>query len=166
MRASDILAAPSSSFTRPADTNAYAAGDLAANVTSTSVTPLSWTTHPQRPGCYIAGIRLHKSTNSVTNAAFRVHLFSALPTFTSSGDNGVFATVVATAAANWIGSFDGTMVARTADGASVVLVPTEGAIIPQALAAGSTIYGLVEVLAAYTPGNAEVFTAELLMEGN
>jgi hypothetical protein len=160
----------SANFTRPSDTNAYAAGDLVANNTSAgSVVAMSWVVSPAYPRAsgyspvYISGVRLHASKATVTAASFRVHLYSASPTFTSSGDNGVFGTVVATGNANWLASFDVTMVALHADGASGIAVPTEGVVVPQ-VPSGGTVYGLIEALAAYTPSSAEVFTAELLLE--
>lgn len=161
----------STNFTRPNNATAYAAGDLVANNTAAaSVAAMSWAAGlPEAGGqpyasFYVAGVRLHKSAATLTNAQFRVHLYSATPTFTSSGDNGVYGTVVATGNANWLGSFDGTMVALHADGASVICVPTDGVIIP--MRPGATAYGLIEVLAAYAPAAQEVFTAELVLEQN
>ena len=172
MQVSTKVFIPSANFTRPADTNAYATGDLIANNTAAgSVVPLSWIAprdEAWRGGYgtfYIPAVRLHRSKSDVTNAQFRVHLFSALPTFTSSGDNGVFATVVATGNANWLSSFDVTMVALHADGAAGIAVSTEGAITP-VLPASGTVFGLIEARAAYTPSSGEVFTAELLVEQN
>lgn len=153
----------SATFTRPGDTTPYNAGDLVANNTAAgSVVPLSWAI-VRRPQ-FVSRVRLLKSTASVTNAAFRVHLFAAAPTFVSAGDNGAFATVVATGAANWIASLDGTMAAACADGAIVNCIPTGN--IPRRDYIGdvSTLYGLVEALGAYTPGNAEIFTATLVTE--
>lgn len=161
---------PSANFTRPSDTTQYAVGDLVANNTSAgSVVAMSWFVAPAYPRqtgyspFYISGIRLHASKASVTSASFRVHLYSSSPTFTSSGDNGVFGTVVATGNANWLASFDVTMVALHADGASGIAVPTEGVTAPQVMS-GSTVFGLIEALNTYTPSSAEVFTAELLLE--
>lgn len=165
---SATVAAPSANFTRPSNTTAYAVGDLVANNTAAaSVVAMSWTAARFAAGSfYVAGIRLHKSQASVTNAQFRIHLYAATPTFVTAGDNGVFGTVVATGNANWISSYDVTIVALHADGASGIAVPTEGLVSPALLASGQTVYGLIEALAAYTPSSAEVFTAELLLEQN
>lgn len=165
------FAIPSANFTRPADTTAYTAGDLVANSTTAgSVVPLTWTSvTPADSGptgfrpFRIAGVRLRKTKSDVANAQFRVHLFSTLPTFTSAGDNGAFATVVATGNAGWLCSFDGTMVAKLVDGCSVVCKASLDAPIPMLFGA-ATVYGLIEALAAYTPASAEVFTADLLVE--
>jgi hypothetical protein len=80
------------SFTRPADTTAYASGDLVANSTTTgSVVPIELIGAARADGeaLRIERVRLRKSGASLTNAAFRVHLFRKPPTVTT-GDNGVF----------------------------------------------------------------------------
>lgn len=155
---------PSVGFTRPADTTAYAVGDLIANsVTAAAVVPLTWPTTSPSGGFYLGGIRLLKSTASLTNATFRVHVFSAFPVITTTGDNGVFATVVS-GMSNWLGSFDGQMLAAGSDGAAVNCTPTEGLVNPEQLGQGLPIYALLQALAAYTPGNAEIFTVSPLIE--
>lgn len=167
LNGSSLLVAPSYNFTRPADTTVYAAGDLVANSTANaSVVPLSWTPNPQRAGFWVTGVLLRFDKSDVANASFRVHLYSATPTFVTAGDNSAFSTVVATGYASWIASFDATLVMKDAAGAAGIAVPTEGLIRPQMLAEGATVYGLVEALAAYTPKSAGVITAQLLVEGN
>lgn len=155
---------PSASFTRPADTTAYAAGDLAANSTTAgSVSPLSWgmqSTNIIGPFT-LKRVRVHKTTTSVTNFNVRLHLYSASPTV-ANGDNGAFSS---TQAATYLGyiSCDGTTTpgAKFSDGAVAIgAVPAESEINAR-LPSGTTIYGLLEVLAAYTPGSAEVFTVTL-----
>lgn len=160
-----VFAIPAS-FSRPPDTNAYAAGDLVANdVDAADVVPLSWVLGGiQRDGYYITGVRLKFDHPSVTNAQFRVHLYKATPTIGTTGDNGVFGSVV-TGYASWIGSFDVTLVALHADGAVGIAVATEGVIEPSIIQSGHTVYGLVEARAAYSPKNAGLVTAELLVEG-
>lgn len=169
---------PSSAFTRPNDTTAYAIGDLVANSTSAaSVQPLLWRVGVAdiaggtlgKHTAYVAGVRLKLDNSTVTNAQFRVHLYKATPTFTSAGDNSAFATVVATGYLNWLGSFDTTIVHITADGVSGLAVPTDGAILPfhqGTLDPGAYVqyWGLIEARAAYTPKAQGVFTAELLVE--
>lgn len=155
---------PKISFTRPADTTAYAIGDLIANsVTAASVVVPTWPTTSQSGGFYIGGIRLLKSSAVLTNANFRLHAFSLVPTITTTGDNGVFATVVS-GMANWIGSFDGQMLAAGSDGAAVNCTPTEGLVNPIQQGQGLPIFVLVQALAAYTPTSAEVFTLTPLLE--
>ena len=160
---------PSYAFTRPSDTTAYAVGDLVANNTAAaSVVPMTWrvgSATDSKHTVYVTSVRLKVDKASVTNAQFRIHLYKAIPTFTSAGDNGVFATVVATGYASWLGSFDVTALAVMADGVVGHAVPTEGTILPYHLTGldpGSPVvlYGLIEALAAYSPNSASVITAE------
>ncbi len=153
------------SFTRPADTTAYAAGDLVANSTAAaSVVPLSWVPNKQRSGFWLKGVRLRLDKSDITNAQFRVHLYSASPTFVTAGDNSAFATVVATGYASWLCSLDTTFVMRDVAGAAGVALPGSAVILPMPFDANATIYGLIEALAAYTPKSAGVITGELLLE--
>ncbi len=153
------------SFIRPSDTTAYAAGDLVANsTTAASVVPLSWTPNKQRAGFWLKGVRLRIDKSDITNAQFRVHLYSAIPTFVTAGDNSAFSTVVATGYASWLCSLDATFAMRDAAGAAGMALPGSAVILPQPFDADATIYGLVEALAAYTPKSASVITAELLAE--
>lgn len=150
-------------FTRPNDTSAYAIGDLVANNTAAaSVAPLQWTCPAASPFC-IPAIKFEKNGATVTNAQFRVHLFlTTIPTIATTGDNGVFASVVSGTAA-WFGAYEGTM-QGFADGGVAECTPINGVIRPDMIAPGDLIYGLVEARAAYTPTAQEVFIATLLQE--
>lgn len=153
----------SATFTRPNDTTPYGAGDLVANNTAAaSVVPLSWLTAGSRP-FVLSRIRLLKSGATITNAQFRIHLFRSAPVISTTGDNGVFASVVA-GAANWLASFDGTMVAAMSDGAAVNCLPTGNTPRRDYVGDPTTLYGLLEAVGAYTPAAQEVFTATLVQE--
>lgn len=155
-----LVTNPSANFTRPADTTAYAAGDLVANSTTAgSVTPMSLTVMSTPGGqSFIRRATLRKSTTTSTSAAFRVHLFSSAPTVTN-GDNGAISIA---GVANYLGTFNfGSMLGVFSDGIAAQGVPSTGAEIALKLASGTTVYALVEALAAYAPGNAEVFTLSL-----
>jgi len=149
-------------FTRPADTTAYAAGDLVANSTTAgSVIPLSFTNAVRTAGdCLrIERVRVEKSGASLTNAAFRLHLFESSPTPTV-GDNGVFNNAGALATNNVLnhaGTFSVTMIWSGSDGAMGIGVPTTGAGATVSPTSGTTIFGLLEVTGAYTPASGEVF---------
>lgn len=157
---------PSYSFNRPADTTPYAVGDLVANsTTAASVVPISWSNVSRSGSFYPVGVILQKSGATATNASFRVHLYSAAPSVATTGDNGVYATVVS-GNGNWLGSYDGTMVASHADGCSVTCTPTEGIIDAFVAGQNPTIYALIEARGAYTPASGETFTARLLVETN
>lgn len=151
-----LMTNPSASFTRPADTTTYAASDLVANSTTAgSVTPVALTVVSRTAGqVAIRRLVLMKSTTSATNAAFRLHVFRSAPTV-ANGDNGVLSM---TGAANYLGNFVvGAMLGFT-DGCVGFAVPAVGGEVGLKLASGTQIYCLVEALAAYGPGNAEVFT--------
>lgn len=146
-------------FTRPADTTAYASGDLVANSTTAgSVTPMSLAIGRGSSGAAVTGmirrLRLRKSGTSIANASFRVHLYRASPTV-ANGDNGAFST---NQAANYVGRFDVTMDQAFTDGASGNGVPAVGSEVNFHTA---TYYALIEARGAYTPANGETFTVEL-----
>ena len=152
------------SFTRPADTTAYAAGDLVANSTTAgSVVPMSFPLGGNNnPGMTrITRARLFKTNTAVSNANFRLHLYEASPTV-ANGDNGAYTT---NKGANYLGfiNIDATTTpgAKFNDGAAGQGAAAAGSELLIRCQTGTTIYGLLEALAAYTPGNAEVFTVTL-----
>lgn len=153
----------SANFTRPADTTAYASGDLVANSTTAgSVTPLSWAlarTGQQSAAGMIRRARIRKTGTGVTNASFRVHLYRASPT-PANGDNGAWST---NKAADYLGALDATVDRAFTDGAAGNGLPVNGSEISFDLSAtsGRTLYGLLEARSAYTPTSAEVFTVDI-----
>lgn len=141
-------------FARPADTTAYASGDIVANSTTAgSVVPVAFADATAGPGfpAIIKRIQLLKSAASATNATFRVHLFTVAPTVTS-GDNA--AIVIATGAAGYLGQFDIASMQTFTDGAA-------GFIAADVVIRKQTIYALLEARGAYTPASAETFTLSL-----
>jgi hypothetical protein len=153
------------SFTRPANTTAYASGQLVANSTvAGSVVPLSAALARQNAGFgMITGVRLSKNSNGITGASFRVHFFKGLPTVTV-GDGGVLATAYNGIAAIEIGYTDVTMDMAYSDGAKGFaggLKNSDGTF-RQALfdtnAGTTSLYALLEARGAYTPISGEIFT--------
>ena len=149
-------------LTRPADVTAYAVGDLVANSTTAgSVVALVFSTaiNPDETVYgVIRRVRLRKSTNVVTNAAFRLHLYAAAPT-PANGDNGAWST---NRAPLYLGHIDVTIDKAFTEPAAVGIgVVAAGAEIDFSLARGQVFWGLLEARGAYTPGNAEQFTAAL-----
>ena len=149
----------SANFTRPADTTAYASGDLVANSTTAgSVTPMQFTVARVAAGSgMIRRARLRKTGTGVTNASFRLHLYTASPT-PANGDNGAWST---NQAANYLGALDVTVDKAFTDGAAGNGVPSSGSEINFALSSGQLVFGLLEARGAYAPANAEVFTLSL-----
>jgi len=158
--AGGVIARPSANFTRPADTTAYASGDLVANSTTAgSVTAMSFTVARVAAGNgMIRRARIRKSGTSTSGATFRLHLYNAAPSTITNGDNGAFST---SGVADYLGAIDVNVDRAFTDGAAGNGLPITGAEINFKLASGTTIVGLLEARGAYTPGNAEVFTVDL-----
>lgn len=151
------------SFSRPANTTAYASADLVANSTTAgSVAAVQVTAARVNAGTgRITRAKLKKSGTTTTNASFRVHLYRDDPAAASgitNGDNGAFLTKEA----NYLGAFDITVDRAFSDAAIGVGAPVLGPFISFAAAAGSQIlYALIEARAAYTPASGETFTLAL-----
>lgn len=150
----------STSFTRPADTTAYASGDLVANSTTAgSVAPMSWgvTSESGGPGM-VRRCRIIKSGTGTTSAAFRLHLYNASPTV-ANGDNGAWSS---NKAANYLGYMDVSAMTAFTDGAMGAGAPAVGYEMNFDLDVTTyVLYGLLEARGAYTPASAEVFTVAL-----
>lgn len=155
----NYIAAPTGNFTRPADTTAYASGDLVANSTTAgSVTPVTLAAARISGGTgSIRKVEIRKSGTSITNAIFRVHLYLTSPTVTN-GDNGAW---LSNNVANYLGAFDVVMDRAFSDGAAGTGVPLAGGEINFVASGSANVFALVEARAAYTPASAEVFTLRL-----
>lgn len=156
----------SATFTRPSDTTQYASGDLVANSVNDStaayMTFANVAIGPGR-GFKVKRVRIKKSDTDVTSAAFRLHLFSAAPTFTSAGDNSAIASVLQ-GAANWLGSLDVTAMISLQDGDVGQGLPVSGAEIFVRPGDDLNLYGLLEARGTYTPASAEVFIVYIEVE--
>jgi hypothetical protein len=154
-----LISVVNSNFTRPADTTAYASGDLVANSTTAgSVTPLSFTIWRAGAGqTIIQRARLAKSGTSTTSAAFRIHFYQATQTVTN-GDNGAW---LSTGAQDYLGNIDIAAMFAFSDGANGFGAAAAGAEMRFRFATGNTLYCLLEARGAYTPASAEVFTLYL-----
>lgn len=146
----------STALARPADTTAYASGDLVAN----SVTAGSVTAHTISVGSgqlKIKRVGLKRSgTAAIANGTFRVHLFTVSPLPPTNGDNGAIVFPVD----NYIGhSGDISLILGTdkAIGWSAILDLL-------AKPPGSTLYALIEARGAYTPASAETYQVILEVE--
>lgn len=150
---------PSASFTRPNNTTAYATGQLVANsVTAGSVVPLAIALGNQFPNgmTRLTRARLAKSSTSITNATFRVHLYETLPT-PANGDGGVWST---DQSAHWLGNIDISSMLAFTDGAAGTGSAPAGSEMFLRLA-GKSVYALIAALGAYTPAANESFTLTL-----
>ena len=151
------------SVTRPADTNAYAVGDLIANSTTAgSVTPLALTLARVNQGTgMIRRARLKVNDTAWLNATVRVHFYKNSPTCTN-GDNGAWSTTES----EYLGACDVTFDKSFSDPfVKGIGVPNSGSEINfDCAAASETIYVLLETRSAVTPGSAKAFSlvAEVL----
>lgn len=152
-----------STVTRPADTTAYASGDLVANSTTAgSVTPISFAnvSRGSAKPIQIRRVRLLTSSTSVTNASFRLHLYKGSGTIVcANGDNAAWST---DSAASYLGFVDITVDKAFTDGAFGVSAATEINCAPTA----TTLYGLLEARGAYTPTSAGTFIPSLEIDQN
>lgn len=162
-RVGGISTTVSATFTRPADTTPYTAGDMVANsATAGSVTKMSFSVaRATGLGALIRGATLRKSGTSATNAYFRLWLFKTDPTVdAASGDNLAFLT---NNSANVIGAIDFVVDMACSDGVVGRGVPRVGS---EIVCTTDTVYGLLQALAGYTPANAEVFAIDLSLLQN
>jgi hypothetical protein len=144
----------SASFSRPADTTAYASGDLMANSTTAgSVAAMTFARVTKGAGrsAQIRRVRVSKTGTGVTNASVRLHLYTTLGITAANGDNGAWSTDQAAA---YVGSVDVTIDKAMTDGAA-------GNATCEFNVASLSLYGLLEARGAYTPASAEVFTVTL-----
>jgi len=157
------------SFNRPADTNAYVSGDLIANVTTTSPQPTPFTfivadTIDDVVG--ISRVRLKVNDTAFAGKQVALHLYRNLPTL-AVGDNGAFAAGLGASESDKLDVINITFGVATSDGYVIGYgVPSVGGLIITKTSDGlKTIYGILECLAAVTPGSARTFAAVLEIAG-
>lgn len=154
----------STNFTRPADTTAYASGDLVANSTTAgSVTPLAFQLPRGAVAAKIWRVGILRSSTSITNAAFRLHIYKDSPTV-ANGDNGALSSITA----GYEGFIDvatpGLAFSDDAKNHGVYVNNSVFAPMFVSVDANAKLYGLLEARAAYTPASAEVFTVDMVGE--
>lgn len=161
------LATVAIEVTRPADTNAYTAGDVVSNATSGSVLRTVANLLRVNAGTgYLVGARLITDKKSIT-PSFRVHLFNVSnPTF--GHDNEAHQERYADIGKK-IGSFDLPAMTTPADTSNSTLSQSLDMTLRvpiKAAAATRTIYALLEALDAFTPASGQKFTLELTVDNN
>jgi hypothetical protein len=175
-------------FTRPADTTAYAAGttaapgaagDLIANsVTNTAVVPLKFRvarSSGQNGGvAYIRGARMFRTGGTAAAGqhsivgAIRLHLFNTNNRVSvAGGDNAAFN---ASPVSNWMGYIDLVAIAcapglRTSGAVSTQVYwgspARTGEMLVNLSATQVSIQGLLETRVAFTPISGEIFTVQI-----
>lgn len=150
------------SFTRPSDTTAYAANDVAGPTAGAAVITFSNCARANGRGGVIVGATLHDSANQSTKPVMELMLFDT--TFTPDADNAAF-TPTDAEMETWIGSIAygpssiGDATAGASGNAAFSLAPLA---IPFVCGASSRdLFGALIVRQAYTPVSAEVFKIRL-----
>ena len=159
-----MIFSPFSSFTRPADTTAYAQNDIVANsTTAASITPLKFGLNGSGKAGIIRSAQLYKSDKTVTNATFTVFLFTADPGTPTNGDNSAFGVA---SAASFLDSFAIDLATGALAGGTTGAAKNSAALaIPFFMPAlNDKLYALHRADAAYTPASAESFKLTLDIE--
>lgn len=157
-------------WTRPADTTAYAAGDVLAPATGGGMVALANCANFNGGSGKITDVVIECNLATVTLGTFRVHFFNA--THTTAVDNAAFITFHANAAA-YQGTCDTTIL--VADNASAVAavarnsgkIQTAEATLPipfVCAANDDNLYAVVLATAAYVPSSGEVFRLSIIVE--
>lgn len=149
-------------FTRPADTTAYAVGDLVGNSTSAlTAIELTHAALATGRGGWLLSLILSKDGTTVTNATFRAHFWTKQPATSPGNDNAGFGMKYANAD-HYLGYLDfPTMEVGTGSntGARAILVNQN---FPYKCDATS-LFWVLEARAAYTPASAEKFRLDAMV---
>ena len=149
------------SFTRPANTDAYTAGDVIGTVTAAENVHEILAARDVNKGFYCVKARLVKSSTGVTNPNFKVLLFS--DTVTGAADNAAFAPTLAQLQ-TLEGEIDLTAEALGANGAIALKQDIRIACLPES--GTQNIYVVLVADGAYAPASGEQFELELYFDGN
>ncbi len=151
-----IASTPSYSFTRLANATAYGVGDAVSDH-ATTPTIMSWTgARVAMYGGRVVSATLHKSTNSLTNAAFTLYLFDATVVPAGFDDNSGIA-ITDDEMKTCIGSIP----FAASDGENMLtgaLYHANDLNIAYVTDSNNLIYGVMVARGAYTPGSGEIIT--------
>lgn len=140
-------------FTRPSDTITYTVGDGVSN-SITTPTAIEFTNAARVAGGsgLIISAKLTKSSNTTTNASFRLWLFTSVPSNVPN-DNAVFGISFVNRTSR-IGYIDFTSFVAGTDCAESVVSGIQFAF---KLAGGTSLFGILQALGAYPPISGEQF---------
>jgi hypothetical protein len=160
------LVVVSAEFTRPADTTAYAIGDVVGNSTS-AATPLAISGCARVNGGsgYIVRAALIADQKSIT-PSIRVHVFNSAPT--QSNDNAAHRALYADVSKR-VGEFVLGPLVTPSDTANSTLSRAVDMNLRVPFVCGgstTTLYFILETLTAFTPANAGKFTLQLAIDQN
>lgn len=153
----------SSSFTRPSNTNAYAAKDVVSNATSSPASKVFSGVMPSTGGNgSIVKARISVSSNATTSR-FRLNLFNASPT--QQNDNAQYVELFANASAR-IGYIDFPATSIAGSGSDCCEALADNIMLAFVLT-GADLYYELETLDAFTPTSAEqVFVSITTLTNN
>lgn len=162
--AAGIQDAIATSFTRPADTTAYAAQDVVSNSTS-SPAVLTFAAAGRYPGSsgIILSARHMKSSTSTSGATYRLHLYRVAPT--AIADNAPFTMLYANRA-NRVGFIDFLHSAAGAGSDCTNALSTFVNLPFLCEASTVNLFGILTVTGAYTPTSGEQHYVELHVAQN
>jgi len=147
-------------ITRPANTTTYNTNAV-VNSTVAAIGTFGEVTDVFGGSGWITRLKLQKSTNVTTAASFRIHLFHTAPT--AIADNSPY-TLLYENKDKRIGYVDVTLETE-GTGSDSAWKAVFGTNIPFVCASDSkSLYWVLEAKAAYTPGNAEKFYCEIVVD--
>lgn len=154
-----------SSFTRPANTTAYAANAAVANSTTAgSVTPISITVADINDAPFsVYRAQLSTTCTGLAGIGFRIYFFNASPT-PGAGDGATFTCPTTNLIATYSGTFITVSGSATqfSNGAVAFFTPEVGTFnITKPTSGAKTIFALLQTLQAFTPSSASTFTLSI-----
>ena len=153
------------SFTRPADTTAYAAQDVVSNSTSApTLLTFSGAARANGGSGLILSARHMKNSTTTAGATYRLHLYK-VSTITPINDNAQFTLLYANRASR-IGFIDFSHAAGGTGSDSTNALSTFVNLPFVCNAATSALFGILTVLGAYTPTSEEQHFIELSIAQN
>ena len=158
------LATLAASFTRPANTTAYAALSAVSNSTS-APTVLTFTGCGRKTGGsgYVVGALL-RTDQSACTSAFKLHLFNVAPT---AIDDGSAYTSLWANNSKYLGTLTLPAMSTEGSGSTAATSLDFSDRLPFVCAAGDTnLYGLLETVGGFTPASGQNFYAALAADRN
>lgn len=155
------------SLTRPADANAYTAGDeVSDSVTQASAHWWVFTNAASGAGGggYITKIRMSCSDKLNVGVLYRLFLYGATPTMV--GDNAAY-NLLKSEFPTRVGFFDlGPMVTGVGAGSDSAFIDLDVRKAYQCVSTDRNLYGVLVIQGAYTPVSAETFQLSITVERN
>ena len=149
---------PSDSITRPANTTAYTANDVISIVAGENLEFATGFPAGSKFAIFSAIMRSDDAAVISGMTTYRLHLYNAAPT--AIADNAAHAVITADAA-KYLGYIT---LSAMEDAGDYVVKRTDGINAVFSLAtAGTSIFGQLQTIGAFTPASATVYTIELVL---